>query len=67
MSIIATTSSRFAARLRPFSGVPLPAEVTPIALAIAVGIVAGFSSIALKELVEGFEDLFFGELGSLIN
>ena len=66
MSLFATTNARFAARLRPFAGVSLPPGVTPITLAIAVGIVAGFSSIALKELVDGFEDLFFGDLGSAL-
>lgn len=66
MSLFATTNARFAARLRPFAGVSLPPGVTPITLAIAVGIFAGFSSIALKELVDGFEDLFFGDLGSAL-
>ena len=54
MSLLATANSRFAALLRPLTGVSLAPGVTPIALAITVGIVAGF------------EDLFFNHLGPAI-
>ena len=63
MPLFAAQSARLSARFDPLYSIRLPTGVGPFILAVAVGIVAGFGSVALQEMVEGFDALFFDRLG----
>ena len=64
MSLFAAQSARLSARFDPLYNIRLPTGVGPFILAVAVGIVAGFGAVALQEMVEGFDELFFNRLGA---
>ena len=63
MPLFAAQSARLSARFDPLYSIRLPTGVGPFILAVAVGVVAGFGSVALQEMVEGFDALFFDRLG----
>ena len=63
MPLFAAQSARLSARFDPLYSIRLPTGVGPFILAVAVGILAGFGSVALQEMVEGFDALFFDRLG----
>ncbi|MCZ6545653.1 MAG: chloride channel protein, partial [Chloroflexi bacterium] len=63
MPLLAAQSARLSARFDPLYSIRLPTGVGPFILAVAVGVVAGFGSVALQEMVEGFDALFFDRLG----
>ena len=63
MPLFAAQSARLSARFDPLYSIRLPTGVGPFILAVAVGVVAGFGSVALQEMVEGFDELFFNRLG----
>ncbi len=66
MAFFEATSARLAARFEPLYNIRLPTGVAPFLLAVAVGIAAGLGSLALQEMVERFDDLFFNELGGAL-
>ena len=66
MTLRDATASRVQAPFRTLYRMRVPADFTPFALAVAVGVAAGLGAVAFTEALEGFNDLLLGDLASAL-
>ena len=50
----------------PLSRLPVPDSLVPFLLALVVGLIAGLGAVALRELVDGFDQILLGDLGGAL-
>ena len=50
----------------PISKLRIPDGLLPFLLAMLVGLIAGLGAVALREMVEGFDDLLLGDVGGAL-
>ena len=50
----------------PLSRLPVPDSLVPFLLALLVGLIAGLGAVALREMVELFDQILLGDLGGVL-
>ncbi len=66
MSLLSRSRRSPPALPAPLSRLPVPDSLVPFLLALLVGLIAGLGAVALRELVDGFDQLLLGDLGGAL-
>ena len=66
MSLLSQPRGSLPALPAPLSRLPVPDSLVPFLLALLVGLIAGLGAVALREMVELFDQILLGDLGSLL-
>ena len=66
MSLLSRPRRTLPALPAPLSRLPVPDSLVPFLLALVVGLIAGLGAVALRELVEAFDQILLGDLGGVL-
>ena len=66
MSLLSQPRGSLPALPAPLSRLPVPDSLVPFLLALLVGLIAGLGAVALREMVELFDQILLGDLGGLL-
>ena len=66
MSLLSQPRGSLPALPAPLSRLPVPDSLVPFLLALLVGLIAGLGAVALREMVELFDQILLGDLGGVL-
>ena len=66
MSLLSRPRRTLPALPAPLSRLPVPDSLVPFLLALVVGLIAGLGAVALRELVDAFDQILLGDLGGVL-